>query len=483
MKNNKIYLLAMVLFFSYLAISFDPEALDRGTAWSADVKITELPADTDPTPDDLVMTVNDPGGSPANRKVTKANWQKILFNSGVAGSIPGTCTEPQTYWATDTDVLYICTALNTWTIFSSGAPTDAHYLTNQAEAGLGAEINLGALTTGLLKITVDGGVATPSTAVSGTDYEAGGTAILKSVIADAGDVLVGTGVATPGVIPKGANNTLFGIGPTGTQGYIANFSFDDSAALVYNVTNPTRKILLDASGITADSKTVSIKPAASDNVTITTETYAAGTYTLADKTSTQTLTGKTIASTTHTGSSNTIKQIKYLILPSPQRCDETGATIDTTKTNVTYGQCLFSASAAYTANFAEYVLTVPEDIDTSIAMKVARFKFQLSGADTGNHCYKIGLYSASNSAPAAYSENHLVNMGFTGDGSGASGDIEDVNNITLTDWAGHVTAGQLLKIQIGRDGGNENDGACGAGAGSTVTSYSGPLVISYGSTQ
>lgn len=36
-------------------------------------KITEYTADASPTSDDLVLTVNDPGGSPANRKVTLAN--------------------------------------------------------------------------------------------------------------------------------------------------------------------------------------------------------------------------------------------------------------------------------------------------------------------------------------------------------------------------------------------------------------------------
>ena len=45
-------------------------------------------------------------------------------------------------------------------------PSDAHYLTTQAEAGLSAESNLGALTTGLVKITVSGSVATPSTAAA-----------------------------------------------------------------------------------------------------------------------------------------------------------------------------------------------------------------------------------------------------------------------------------------------------------------------------
>lgn len=39
----------------------------------ADSKITDLTADTTPTGDDLIVTVNDPGGSPVNRKVTLTN--------------------------------------------------------------------------------------------------------------------------------------------------------------------------------------------------------------------------------------------------------------------------------------------------------------------------------------------------------------------------------------------------------------------------
>lgn len=39
----------------------------------ADVKISALTADTSPTSDDLIVTVNDPSGTPANRKVTLAN--------------------------------------------------------------------------------------------------------------------------------------------------------------------------------------------------------------------------------------------------------------------------------------------------------------------------------------------------------------------------------------------------------------------------
>lgn len=40
-------------------------------------KITELTADTTPTSDDLIATVNDPAGTPANRKVTLGNLMKL----------------------------------------------------------------------------------------------------------------------------------------------------------------------------------------------------------------------------------------------------------------------------------------------------------------------------------------------------------------------------------------------------------------------
>jgi hypothetical protein len=51
-----------------------------------------------------------------------------------------------------------------------GAPTTATYWTSSADAGLSAEVNLGGLTSGLLKHTVAAGVSTPATAASGTDY-------------------------------------------------------------------------------------------------------------------------------------------------------------------------------------------------------------------------------------------------------------------------------------------------------------------------
>jgi len=172
----------------------------------------------------------------------------------------------------------------------------------------------------------------------------------------------------------------------------------------------------------------------------------------------------------------------YLVLSHPHNCDGTGAVIQTTATANYYGQALFSASAAAAVNYCDYRVTVPEDIDTAVDLKVARWKIQLSGADTGAHCYKISMSSVADSAAYAGSLINTINLPKAGDGSGASGDVETVSDVTLTDWRTSVTAGQLLVIRIARDGGNEGTN-CAAGAGSTVSSYSGPLVISYWVTQ
>lgn len=53
----------------------------------ADKKISELTADATPTSDDLIITVNDPGGTPANRKVTIANLNSVLDHDTLSGFV------------------------------------------------------------------------------------------------------------------------------------------------------------------------------------------------------------------------------------------------------------------------------------------------------------------------------------------------------------------------------------------------------------
>ncbi len=53
----------------------------------ANQKISELVADTSPTSDDLIITVNDVGGTPANKKVTIANLNAALDHDTLSGFV------------------------------------------------------------------------------------------------------------------------------------------------------------------------------------------------------------------------------------------------------------------------------------------------------------------------------------------------------------------------------------------------------------
>jgi len=114
----------------------------------------------------------------------------------------------------------------TWFPSTSGAPTNATYLTTSTETGLSAEANLGLLTTGLLKITVAAGVATPSTASAGTDYQAP----LTNPVVQAN---LGTNVYTFLGTPTAAN---FFTAVTGEGAFAATlFGYADAAAVLAGI--------------------------------------------------------------------------------------------------------------------------------------------------------------------------------------------------------------------------------------------------------
>lgn len=184
----------------------------------------------------------------------------------------------------------------------------------------------------------------------------------------------------------------------------------------------------------------------------------------------------TFSVTGGTNGTPTIKLRNYLVLTAPFTADGAGAIISTNdNSSKVFGQAAFSGSAAASANFVEYRLTVPEDIDTSVDLKVERFKFRLGAADTAAHSYVISMKSVADSA--SFDSPTLadsVTLSFAGDASGASADVETISNVTLTGWKSAVTAGQMWVIRLARNGDSD---------ASTQVSYSGPLVISYGSTQ
>lgn len=283
----------------------------------------------------------------------------------------------------------------------------------------------------------------------------------------------GTVTATGGSLTS--NSVVLGAGGT------------DTKVVSGIVSDGTSQLTLGVAGASVGS--VAFKNATSGTITLQPVTGALGTVavsipaaadTLVGKATTDILTNKTLDCA---ATGNVCKQLGYLILQHPDICDETGAVQQTTKGVDIYGQCLFSASAAVAGNYSEYRITVPEDIDTSIDLKVARYKIKLSGADTGAHCYKISMADVADSAAYAGTLTNTVNLPFAGDASGAANDAETIGaGTTLTSWRTSVTAGDLLVIRVGRDGGNEGS-SCAAGAGSTVASYGGLLVISYGITQ
>lgn len=174
------------------------------------------------------------------------------------------------------------------------------------------------------------------------------------------------------------------------------------------------------------------------------------------------------------GTNNVLKTWDYIVLTHPHLC-AAGAPMQTTNTANTFGQCKFGNATDKATNYAEYYLVVPPDIDTAVDL-TATFKIKLGGADTGDHEYEITFDSVADSAAYAGSLSDAVSLAFTADASGADGDVETAGPTTLTGWRSAMTAGQLFVIRVARDGDHANDG-------SSVDSYSGPLIIKYKKTQ
>lgn len=97
-------------------------------------------------------------------------------------------------------------------------------LTSTASGSLSAEVNLGALTTGLLKHTVSAGVSTPATAVAGTDYTVPAT--LAAITNGNGAALVG--IEDAATFYAGAHVesalTALGVALGGTNSTTRNFT-------------------------------------------------------------------------------------------------------------------------------------------------------------------------------------------------------------------------------------------------------------------
>lgn len=439
-----------------------------GLSTAADKPVSQLTEATAIAADDLLLISYYSGGNYYSRKVLFSTLQsyvmaiteasalnlgtsqthdgKIIFRSGTALN----------------DYLFTIQASNfgsnlTWTL-PTAAPGGANYLLN---------------------VDADGtmGYTDPSTFLNSTDI---------------GVSIQGQNSYLDLIAAGGAANTLYGVNAAGTQGFYSQHAHDGSAAQFFDATDGTKQVKIDPVGMTtgktftmktsfdqsatfeikntglsADSKTITLDAACTDDCTITTP---AATDTLVGKATTDTLTNKTLDVD---GTGNVVKSWGYLILTHPHLCGA-GAPMQTTSTARTYGHCKFGNATDKATNYAEYSLVVPADIDTSVDL-VGTFKFVLSAADTADHEYEISFDSVADSAAWAGSLGDAVSLAYTADASGAEGDVETATG-TLTGWRSAMTAGDVMIIRVARDGDHATDA-------SAVDSYSGPLVIKYKITQ
>lgn len=147
------------------------------------------------------------------------------------------------------------------------------------------------------------------------------------------------------------------------------------------------------------------------------------------------------------------KQRKSLKLQYPRIIDGVGCTYGNTNdyTAVHFMVPLFDATGATNANYAQWAVRVPKDIDTSSDL-TASLTVELAGADTDAATYTVGVVSLANSSAAAGTPANYVTLTIPADASGASSDLESVNDVTLTGWAAALTANQWMLIRLQRDG-------------------------------
>jgi hypothetical protein len=196
-------------------------------------------------------------------------------------------------------------------------------------------------------------------------------------------------------------------------------------------------------------------------------------------TSGATVTNLTLITTTFDPSGgNTLKFVEYAQFPFVHIADGAGAVIATNDNSALgFGHATFSGSGATNANFVLYDWIVPDDIDTAIDLKIARFQYRTAGTSTNASTWNIGMREAADSAAADSKTlgDYSNYVQFTSaPASPAAGDIFTVSAVTLTSWRTSITAGRRLQILLNRDG---------AGDANNDALAERHLSISYGRTQ
>lgn len=171
---------------------------------------------------------------------------------------------------------------------------------------------------------------------------------------------------------------------------------------------------------------------------------------------TETFTGKTYDAS---ATGNVLKFKSYLKLGQNWRkVDGTGCTLPNTNdfTGTNFMMPRFSGSTVSNNNFVRFAFRVPKNLDTSVDL-VASLTVRLTAADTGAHQYHLGMVSIANSANSEGTPANFVALNINGDASGAAGDLESVENVTLTSWRSNMTAGQWCLVELRRAGDSAPD--------------------------
>lgn len=259
------------------------------SAWSADVKVSALPATTTLTDDDLFLTSTYLTGVYTSKKITVTSLKTVFqpYDATLLALAAQTETEGS---------IQYYTAAATPAVLAIGAPY-ALLMTNSGATAPAWTYELGATGTRLTKIWATdmeltnlptiGGAAittllqakdtdldifagiTPSTDIqyllASSDYATARTNLGVEIGANVqaySDILAGLAGVTP------ANNGIFGYNNAGTLGLYTNHSHDDSAAQFYDTTDATKTMQLECGSITTGTKRTLTVPNADGTIAL-----------------------------------------------------------------------------------------------------------------------------------------------------------------------------------------------------------------------
>lgn len=176
--------------------------------------------------DDIILQTGNPPAPPAGgdfstnvNVAVSGDFVQFSGTTGKLGTDGGLSRTIDGTFASNSDVLIPSQkAVKTYVdnVAGGGAPITAHFLTDRSEAGLSNEVNLGALSSGILYQTVAGSVSTPAivTIGSGLSFVTGtlsATAQAQShsitFVVDGSGSVVSSGTKNPVKIPFGGTLT------------------------------------------------------------------------------------------------------------------------------------------------------------------------------------------------------------------------------------------------------------------------------------